>query len=640
MSNTHTTEAQHPVSQADAFQTPAEQAPYRQGRPPPAWIAPSAVAAAALAACGGGGDPSMADTIAPGLRQMGAALPPAGLQAVASTTYAGGAAGPLGYTRLNMVPADDRDASRFLQQCQFSASDAEIAKVRALGYAGYLAQQFDVIPTMTTFAWLNQRGYNAIDSRFFHFTPYQADYAIWMNIFTTNDVVRKRVALALSEIFSVSINGTGYYWPSHAMANWWDTLSANALGTFRTLLDKVSLHIAMGMYLNTRGSQKENDAGRQPDENFPRELMQLMTIGLVMLNADGTPITSGGVPLESYTQSDVTNLARVFTGYGYNWAANTYTPYNNLSVPSTTFIRLPMAMDPSLHSPLAANFLGTSIPADTDPALARKIALDTLADHPNVGPFIGKQLIQRLVTSNPSPDYVARVSAAFADNGKGVRGDLAATVAAVLLDDEARGAQGLTSPTYGKLREPMLRIAQWGRTFGFNSARGSWKMYDTSSTTLLAQSPLRASSIFNFFRPGYVPPGTSIADAGMVAPEFQLVNETTVSGYINYLVTLLRYGVYVAAPNQPEPGNNATDGFDLAASYAAEIPIAHDAAALVARLNLLMAAGQLSSDTVDLIVTALSATPLSANSSTVSKRSRIAAALLLIMSSAEYLVQK
>lgn len=640
MSNTHTTEAQHPSDAVDAPETPAEQALYRQGRPPPAtWLAPGAVAAAALAACGGGGDSSLEST-APGLRNMGATLPQAGLNAVAATTYAGGAAGPLGLSRVNMVPADDRDASRFLQQCQFSASDAEIAKVRALGYAGYLAQQFDTIPPITAFAWLNQRGYSALDSRNFHFTPYQADFAVWTNIFTTNDVVRKRVTLALSEIFSVSTSGLDYFWVSHIAASWWDTLSAAALGTFRALLEKTSTHIAMGMYLNSRGSQKANASGRQPDENFAREVMQLMTIGLVKLNPDGTPITSGGVPLDSYTQSDVTNLARVFTGYDYNWAGTTYTWFNGIPVPANTYIRLPMALNASLHSTEAASFLGVTIPPNTEGSAARKIALDTLANHPNVGPFIGKQLIQRLVTSNPSPAYVARVSAAFADNGRGVRGDLAATVAAILLDDEARGPQGLTSTTYGKLREPIMRIAQWGRTFGFNSARGSWKMYDTSLATQVSQSPLRSPSIFNFFRPGYVPPGTAIADAGMVAPEFQLVNESSVSGYINYLVGLVQQGVYVGAPDRPEITGDASDGFDISASYVNELPIAHDAAALVARINLLMAAGQLSNDTVNLIVTALNATPISANSPPEVKRLRIAGAVLLVMSSSEYLVQK
>ncbi|QHI98909.1 DUF1800 family protein [Xylophilus rhododendri] len=617
-------------------------------RPSTAWLTPAAIAAAALEACGGGGgggdDPAAsvsASSSDPALRSLAATpIPAAGLAAIAKTSYAGGSAGPLGQTRAYMVPATDQEASRFLQQCQFHASDGDIALVRSLGYAGYLAQQFDVVPANNAWTWLGQHGYGVLDSNIFDFTPYQFDFAVWYQIINSKDMVRKRVTLALSEIFSVSANGIDYFWLTYIMANWFDMLSSYSLGTFRALLDKVSLHLAMGMYLNTRGSQKADANGRQPDENFAREVMQLMTIGLVQLNADGTPVVSGGVPLDSYTQSDVSNLARVFTGYDYNWTANVMTWFNGLQTPTTTFTRLPMALNASLHSPEQISFLGTTIPAGTDAETARQTALDTLTNHANVGPFIGRQLIQRLVTSNPSAAYVGRVAAAFANNGRGVRGDLAATVAAVLLDDEARSPAGLSNPTWGHLREPMLRMAQWGRTFGLNSAAGSWKMYDQSLVTQLGQSPLRAPSIFNFFRPGYVPPDTTIATAGLVAPEFQLVNESTVSGYINYMVTVVRYGIYVGAPDKPQITSDASDSFDLAASYTNELPLATNAQALVARLNLLLAAGQLSADTVTLIVNALNAIPLTDSSSTSAKLDRIGAAVLLVMSSPEYLVQK
>ncbi|QHI98014.1 DUF1800 family protein [Xylophilus rhododendri] len=644
MTYTETSSSPTPTAALDA-KAPAPVTPdSTQGKSTRTWLAASVAAATAtLEACGGGGEESAAAassfSTTPAISAQ-ASISAAGKAAIASNTLAGGSAGPLALPHTWEVPANDAEAARFLLQAQFSASDAEIAAVKDMGYAGWLAAQFNVPASTTAWDWLEQRGYGVLDSNNFHFTPYQTDFAVWYQLIKSPDGVRKRVALALSEIFSVSTNGVDYFWLSHIMASWWDTLSAGALGNFRTLLENVTLHPAMGMYLNSRGSQKESTAGRQPDENFARELMQLMTIGLVKLNANGTPVVSGGVPVETYTQNDVINLARVFTGYNFDTTGNVPTPFNGLQVPSKDFTRRPMSLSASLHSTLEVNFLGTKIPAGTSGEAARKIALDTLFNHPNVGPFIARQLIQRLVNSNPSDAFVARVASTFNNNGKGVRGDIAATVACLLLDSESRGPSGTTSTAYGKLREPMIRMVQWARSFGLNSACGSWKIFDQSLSTQLGQSPLRSPSIFNFFRPGYTPPGTSIAAAGKVAPEFQIVNESTVSAYINYMMNVVRNGFYINAPDLPQITSNAKNGFDIAATYAQELPLAADAAALVARLNLVLAAGQLSKATVTLIVNALNATPVTAASNDAVKLNRIAAGVLMVMSSSEYLVQK
>ena len=468
---------------------------------------------------------------------------------------------------------------------------------------------------------------------------------IWNQLMTAPDQLRKRVALALSEICVVSLTGLDFSWLSHAMAHYWDQLVANAFGNYRQVLEDVTLNPAMGYYLNTRGNQKENPAtGRLPDENYAREILQLMTIGLSSLNADGTVRRdSSGKAIDSYTQSDVTNLARVFTGYDYDQSQNvpTLVPDTTRTVPSTHFARLPMALNESRHSTLAATFLGTTIPAGTPGAAALKTALDTLCNHPNVGPFIGKQLIQRLVTSNPSPGYVARVAAAFNNNGAGVRGDLRAVVKAILLDDEARGPAGLTQPGFGKLREPMLRFVQWGRTFGISSARGSWKIGNLSDPgSRLSQSPLRSPSVFNFFRPGYVPPSTVLATNGAVAPEFQLVNESSVGGYLNYMQNVIRNGVFVNGPEVPQNIETGLNGYDIKPSYVSELALVTDPDALVARINLLMCAGQLSAATVKLISDALKATNITAASTENAKLDRIAAAIFLVMASAEYVVQK
>ena len=274
------------------------------------------------------------------------------------------------------------------------------------------------------------------------------------------------------------------------------------------------------------------------------------------------------------------------------------------------------------HSTVDSTFLGITVPGTATPVEGLKLALDRLFNHQNTAPFISKQLIQRLVTSNPSPAYVARVAAVFANNGAGVRGSLAHVYAAILLDDEARGTAGLSDPQFGKLREPMLRLVQWGRTFGATSASGSWKMGDLSNAgTQLGQSPLRSPTVFNFFRPGYVPPATALG-LGAVAPEFQLVNESSVGGYLNFLQSVIQNGL---------------NSGDIKSAYANELALATDSTALLKRISLLLCADQLSAANQTLIVNALNAMPFASNAQ---QLNRVYAAVLLVMASAEYLVQK
>jgi uncharacterized protein (DUF1800 family) len=546
------------------------------------------------------------------------------------------------------APPTAAQAARFLLQAQFAASDAEIAAVQAQGYAAWLSSQMAVAQSPKGFDWLTQAGYAAIDSNSFYDASYPADFMVWRQLMTAPDAVRQRMAIALSEVFVVSTSGINAPWRSHAMAAYWDILCSNALGNYRQLLQDITLNLAMGFWLNTKGSQKEDASGRQPDENYAREVMQLFSIGLYKLNLDGTEQTdANGVRLESYTQSDISNLARVFTGYDSDNSKNTPTTVattggGTRTIPSIDSTRLPMVQTASRHSNLAASFLGVTVAANAPAAEGLKIALDALFNHPNVGPFIGKQMIQRLVTSNPSPAYVARVAAAFNNNGAGVRGDLKALFSAVLLDDEARNATGLTQSGFGRLREPMLRLVQWARTFGAKSAHGTWKIFDLSNpATQLSQSPLRSPTVFNFFRPGYVPPGTVLATNHLVAPEFQLVNESSVGGYLNYMQGVIRNGIYVNAPeNIASANNSATNGYDIVAPYSAELALVTDSVALVARLNLLLCAGQLSAPTQSLIVTALDATTVTATSTDSVKLNRVAAAVFLVMASAEYLIQK
>ena len=646
----------------------------------------SVLSLAALAACGGGGGGEAASVVgsssdaaatgtlpsaSPGVSPGAAPSPtasasptPAGSPAPSPTGTAAPAPGltpapaPAGSPSQPPAPAPgapasattNEQAARFLQQAQFSSVDSEIASVRSGTYANWLQGQFNQPIGQTGYDWLGQRGYNVNNKNQYFFNLALADFMIWNQLFTGADQMRRRTALALSEFFVASLQSAEFDWRSQAYAAWWDMLMRNAFGNFRQMLEDVSLNPAMGFYLNTRGNEKEDTrTGRVPDENYAREVMQLFTIGLYQLNQDGTEkIGPNSQKMDAYNQLDVTNLARLFTGYDYDRSVGTIRPVRangngveDYSLLNIEFTRRPMVLDANKHSSLAVSFLGTNIPANTPGAAALKTALDTLFNHPNTAPFFCKQMIQRLVTSNPSPGYVSRVAAAFSNNGQGVRGDMKAVWSAILLDLEARSPQAPTTAGFGKLREPMVRFVQWGRTFGFNSASGGWKMFETSSAgEKLGQSPLRSPSVFNFFRPGFVPPGTALAPSKTTAPEFQLVNESTVGGYLNYMQEVIEGGIYVASP----PGDpNPFEGpyvQDITASYARELPLVTDAAALVARVNLVMCAGRLSPATVTIMVNALNATPVTAGSDDYRKLSRVRAAVLMAMGCAEYLIQK
>jgi uncharacterized protein (DUF1800 family) len=554
--------------------------------------AAAAAAAAALlvAACGGGG---------------GGGSDSKGASSAANSAASFGAATSV-------------QASRFLSQAGFAATDTGISELQSIGYEAWLTQAFSTPNSGNGWQWLFSNGYYT-DS--YHYSNSPMDYMIWCRLISAPDQLRQRVALALSEHFVVSASGISVQWSQFAMAAYWDVLCDNAFGNFRQLLEAVTLTPAMGAYLNMRGNLKEDTAtGRLPNENYAREIMQLFTIGLQELNTDGTVKTDGsGQPLKTYTQDTITNLARVFTGWDFDAA----------SYPTSdpTIYKLPMHCTSANHSALAATFLGTTIAAGTDGVTALKTALDTLFNHANVGPFFGRRLIQRLVTSNPSPAYVGRVAAAFNNNGQGVRGDLKAVIRAVLLDPEARSDASAALPTFGKLREPMLRFVQWARTFKATSPPGTWKIYDLSDpSTRLGQSPLRAPSVFNFFRPDYAPPDTALATAGLAAPEFQIANEPSVAGYLNFMQTVIASGVVA---------NSVTE---LAPDYTTELALASDPTALVNRLNLLLLANQLSTATVTAISTAIAS--ISITSGTSGPLNRVRAAIMLVMAGPEYLIQK
>ena len=504
------------------------------------------------------------------------------------------------------------EASRFLAQASMGTTREHITKVQAMGYAAWLDEQFALPASGTRWDWLIAGGYDAAANQN---NETGADACIWRKLLSSPDTLRQRVTLALSEIVVAAVTGfVGSGWKAFSAAAFLDILEANAFGSYRNLLQQVSQSAPMGEFLTFRGNVKFNaSTGAMPDENYAREVMQLFTIGLLQLNLDGTPKLTSGLPTETYTLDDITGLARVFTGWNYDLTGTT--------TATPEFKRRPMSQTATRHELGAKTFLGTTIAAGTDGAASLTQALDAIFAHANVAPFISRQLIQRLVCSNPTPAYVARVATVFNNDGAGAKGNLKAVVKAILLDTEARGAAGLSNPNFGKLREPVLRFAAWARAFKVASPSDAWAIGDTSNPgTRLGQSPLRSPSVFNFFRPGYVPPNSAIGTAGLVAPEFQITNESTVVGYLNYMQTVIKNG-----------------SGDVKPDYATLLPLADTAQALLDELNLVMAANQLSATTVTLIVGAVNSMAAGTDAA---RLNRIYAALVMLMAAPEFIVQK
>jgi len=534
----------------------------------------------------------------------------------ASTTASGTSA-----ARPAIAPVSKLAASHFLAQASFGPNPTSIAAVSAMGPAVWIETQFGLPQNMHR---SRLQEYAATQPAGTKITAAHFTNSFWQQALSGEDQLRQRVAYALSQIFVVSTKETDLYQFGYGVAQYYDMLGRRGFGNFRDLLEGVALSPMMGLYLSHLHNMKESGA-RVPDENFAREIMQLMTIGLYQLNQDGTPKLVDGKPVETYTHEDVVGLARVFTGW--SWAGPDQSEarfFGDISDPARTWT--PMQMYPSYHSTLGKSFLGVTTNGDGTADL--KVALDTLFNHPNVGPFIGRQLIQRLVTSNPSPAYVSRVAAAFANNGNGVRGDMRAVIRAILLDPEA-----LDSSKSKKIREPVLRLANLLRAFNTKSASGWYLTWGTSDpNNALAQSVLESSSVFNFYRPSYSPAGSALAAAGMVAPELQITTLPSVVGYLNMTQDVITQGF----------GQNN----DMRLDYSNELALYEQPEQLVERMNMLLLNGTMSTALRTQMVAALNSVvqpvPKSWNGSdvTIAKNNRIYLAIFLAMASPEYIVQK
>jgi uncharacterized protein (DUF1800 family) len=507
------------------------------------------------------------------------------------------------------------DVSRFLNQATFGPTYEMIQELHSSGqsYAGWIDEQMAMEPTTLEWSLASELEKGAeFDHKLFH-------RGWWRSAVTGPDQLRQRIAFALSQILVVSGQGADIVRGSpEASGGYYDILLEGSFGNYTDLLEKVTYSIGMGFYLGHHRNQKENpELGIFPDENYARELMQLFSIGLWELNPDGTQKRDyEGRPIPTYTNFHITELAKVMTGF--NWGGtSSFIAY--ASRPD-----LPMTIWDDYHDQ-GEKFLvnGGYIPPRQ---LARKdvrMALENLVNHPSSGPFIGRLLIQRLVTSNPSHDYIRRVSRVFANNGRGERGDLAAVVRAILLDPEARGYGPSIDPSYGKMREPYVSYVHLARAFDARNEVGSFPVWTANHLDSLGQLPLMSPSVFNFYLPDYQP-AIELGREDLFAPEFQILTPAKVVSWPNLLRRDIELGFGYLHSN-PE----ATMFHD----FSDELALVDDPGALIDRLDLMFTYGTLRQETRGIIVEAMNG-----QGGDLSDERKLWMAIYLVMTSPEYAI--
>jgi len=552
-------------------------------------------------------------------------------------------------------PVSKAQAFRFLNQATFGATEPEANRLIALGdsnnaYSRWIDQQIGREATLLL---------PAVEAAYPDPIPANFNIAVlngnrleqWFsNALRGEDQLRQRVAFALSEIFVVSQVGALLNLPN-ATADFHDMLARGAFGNFRTLLENVTLHPAMGIYLSMLGNQKAvANTNLRPDENYSREMMQLFSVGLVQLNIDGTVRNdASGQPLPTYNQDIIEGFARVFTGW--KWECPTTLPTCTFATtrpqlaPVAGYNQVrPMRLYPDFHetgTKLVLNYSGVTLPNSTIPAGQSgaqdlKDALDNVFNHPNVGPFISKQLIQRLVTSNPSPAYVQRVAEKFNNDGAGRRGNLEAVVKAILLDAEARNpASGTAAASAGKLKEPLLRLTQFWRAYEATSRSGRLGVaanFSGGVGAVFGQAQGSSPSVFNFFSPFYAPPG-EIADSGRVSPEMQLATE--------YLNTQIANFFWTQAVSRTHTASNlAVDLMYI--NTAEELAVANDSEALINRVaeRLLGGSAQISATLKAQAKAQIERTVVPATNPGTALATRTADAIFFVTTSSEFALQR
>lgn len=536
-------------------------------------------------------------------------------------------------------PLTAPEAARFLTQATFGPGKSDIdalAGKRLVDLNNWITAQAalpassHLAATQADFLAFNASGDNA------NFSYQNRQAAWWKLAVTAPDQLRQRVAFALSEILVTSdVNGTLFQTPL-GMANYYDLLVNGAFGNFRTLLNDVTLSPIMGVYLsalrNTKATISEKGVVlTSADENYAREVMQLFTIGLNQLQPDGTlKLDPTGLPIPTYDQTTISQTAKVFTGWAF--LSGDATSAANFRGSTADYLH-PMMLYPGSHDDTVKTIVGgTIVPANQGGAADLKQTLDALFNHPNTAPFISRELIQRLVTSNPSPGYIYRVAQKFADNGSGVRGDLAAVVRAILTDYEARSAAVAATASFGKLKEPVLRASALLRAFNGASNKGRYEFFvNQNAESQLGQTPFHSPTVFNFFEPNFIQPGT-LAAAGLYAPEYQIVTDTTAISAPNQLWT------YIYANRSATNTLDATVGIQLDSL----LPLARTPAALIDQVNLILAAGTLPKTVTDRLVTAITAMPIGTGTTfnTANDIERVRSAIYLTVSIPQGAIQK
>lgn len=567
----------------------------------------AALASSILAACTGSGGGSGSDGSGGG--QSG--QPP-------------GSTPPTNNVTAATVLETQNEASRFLIQASLGEPMSGVDALVGVDAASWLSAQFAEPPTRFLPRLLARRDNGEDLGRTAH-SP-----LFWDALLTADDVLRLRMVFALSQLLVVSDRGFN---DPLEMAYYIDVLVDNAFGNYRDLLEAVTYSPAMADYLTYRGNRKGDPAtGRLPDENYARELLQLFTIGLVELNSDGSSrLDADNQPIPSYDNDDIEGLARVFTGF------NLKGPTFRSSDPDARYS--PIQLYPDEHSTLEKSFLGQTISANTPGDASVSEALDIIFNHPNVAPFVSRQLIQRFTASNPQPAYVARVATAF-ENGRFVapdgtvfgdsnRGDLQATLAAILLDPSVHETAATPGLSDGKIREPILKFVHWARAFRLANVQSvqQRRLNDTSaSNDRLGQHPFRSPSVFNFYRPGYIAPGFESGEAGMTTPEFQIVNASSALGFTDFMTLF----VFDRSPD------TAGDDPSFTPNYSDEIPLADDPAALVDRLDMLLTGGRMLASVRQSIISAVTAVPIDEDDPDPDRLRRVRIAVLMALTSPSF----
>lgn len=523
---------------------------------------------------------------------------------------------------------DLEQASRFLAQSTLGADYGDIQYVTQVGMKQWIEEQFNTLMTTTYYsesrniqatALAEIEAIHGIQTDLY-WGPELVNLAFWQKLITENDNLRQRIALALSEILVVSSFQIEDF---RKLSSYYDVLYNGAFGNYRDLLYNVTMHPAMGEYLSHFNNPKTDLVNNiRPDENYAREIMQLFSIGLYELNNDGThKLDALGNSIPTYTNSDITELAKVFTGVsGSAWDLEYYPEltvdplefgwYHSLYSPTA-----PMTVYDSDHEQGVKNLLnGYVIPAGQTGLQDVNDAIDHLFNHENFPPFIAYRLIQRLVTSNPSPAYVNRVAMAFKNNGSGIRGDMKAVVKAILLDPEARDCALIDDVLGGKLREPLIKHTHLLKAFNASSISERYWFRDLWGYQYEKQAFLRSPSVFNFFAPNFTPNGI-ISDNGLVAPEFQILDSTTGIEYINSVQgrTLWDSPMWVQAtanPAEPDPNfyafiQDADDLVSLDVTDEVNIFTTQGSTALIDRLDLVLCHGQMTAQAKTTIATAI-----------------------------------